>query len=128
MKFATLARGGLAFLKSPVFHSLAERQGVLLGSSYKGSDCVKHFTYYIAEAQRSIFMQSLSDVSFFSFLMDGSTDAGNKEQEIVFAVHCKKDDNTKELRSRTRYLAILNPTSTTADGLIVSKLLWTEWM
>ena len=34
----TLAREGLAFLKYPVFHSLAERQGVLLGSLYKGSE------------------------------------------------------------------------------------------
>ena len=50
--------------------------------------------------------------------MDGSTDSGNKEQELVFVVYCKMDDLTKEVRSETRYLAILNPSLTTADSLL----------
>ena len=113
-----LTREGVAFHKYPAFHCLAERQGVRLGSSYKRSDCAKQFTYYIAEAQRSVFLQSLSQVNFFSFLMDGSTDAGNIEQEMIFVLHCKRDDKAKMMRSHTRYFAILNPTCSTADGLI----------
>ena len=34
----TLAEEGVAFAKYPSFHSLAEKQGVNLGSSCKGSD------------------------------------------------------------------------------------------
>ena len=50
--------------------------------------------------------------------MDGSTDAGNKEQELVFLLFCRKDDRAKEIRSNTRYLAVLTPASTTAIGLL----------
>jgi len=66
-----IAREGVAFLKYPVFHNLAERQGVNLGASYKRNDCAKLFTHFIAEAQRRKFM---------SFLMDGSTDSANKDK------------------------------------------------
>jgi hypothetical protein len=113
-----LAREGIAFQKYPVFHCLAERQGVQLGSTYKRSDCAKLFTYYIAEAQRSSFLQRFSQVNFFSFLMDGSTDAGTKEQEMIFILYCSQDDEAKEIRSCTRYLALLNPARSTAEGLI----------
>ncbi len=85
-------------------HSLAEKQGVNLGSSYKGSDYAKQFTYYIAEAQRIYFYESLANKTYVSFLMDGSTDSGNK---LVFVVYCKMDELAKEVRSQTRYLAIL---------------------
>ncbi len=115
----TLAKEGVAFAKYPTFHSLAERQGVNLGSSYRGSDYAQQFTYYIAEAQRGAFVDLLSSkVRFVSFLMDGSTDSGNKEQELVFVVYCKVDDVTMEVRSETRYLAILNPSCATAVGLL----------
>ena len=110
-----LAREGLAFHKYPTFHSLVERQGVRLGSSYRGCDSAKLFTYYIAEAQRSVFLQSLSQINFFSFLMDGSTDAGNKEQELVF--WCFVEKMTTQ-GSNTRYLTVLNPVSTTSEGLV----------
>ena len=103
-----LAREGIAFHKYPAFHCLAERQGVQLGSTYKGSDSAKLFTYYIAEAQRSDFLQAFSQVNFFSFLMDGSTDAGNKEQEMIFVLHCTRDDKAKQITSHTRYLAVFN--------------------
>lgn len=113
-----LAREGLAFLKYPSFHALAVRQGVELGSAYKRSDCAKVFTHFIAEAQRKQFLDSLSDVRFFSFLMDGSTDAGNKEQELVLVLFCSKDDEAQEIRSCTRYLSVGNPAQSNAEGLI----------
>ena len=115
-----LAREGLAFLKYPSFHALAERQGVELGSSYKIADSARIFTHFTAESQRQQFCQSLSTTStlFFSFLLDGSTDAGNVEQELVFMLFCYKDDNAKEIRSCTRYLAVVNPAHTNAEGLV----------
>ena len=64
-----LAREGLAFLKYPVFHALAERQGVELGSSYKTTDSARLFTRSIAESQHQKFCLSLSTAStpFFQF-------------------------------------------------------------
>ena len=64
-----MAREGVAFRKYPTFYSLAERQGVLLGSAYKVCDCAKFFTYYIAEAQKSVFSQLLAQVNFSSFFL-----------------------------------------------------------
>ena len=87
-----IAREGLAFLKYPALHALAERQGVELGSSYKRNDCASLFVHYIAEAQRNAFLQSISaKIKFFSFLMDGSTDCGNREQELIFIVYCSRE-------------------------------------
>ena len=50
--------------------------------------------------------------------MDGSTDAGNIEQEMIFVLYCKRDDKAKMMRSHTRYLALLSPTRSTTEGLI----------
>ncbi len=50
--------------------------------------------------------------------MDGSTDSGNLEQEVVFVVYCKKDSATQQIRSVTRYLAVITPKSGTAEGLV----------
>ena len=50
--------------------------------------------------------------------MDGSTDAGNIEDELVLVQNCMKDDATKEIRSSTRYLSLEVPLKADADGLI----------
>ena len=76
------------------------------------------FTHYIAEAQRKSFLHSLARTNFISFLMDGSTDSGNLEQEVVFVVFCKKDSATQQIRSVTRYLAVVTPKSGTTEGLV----------
>ena len=47
-----LAEEGITFFKYPTFHALAESQGVDIGSSYKGADCAKTFTHFIAESQQ----------------------------------------------------------------------------
>ena len=113
-----LAREGIAFFKYPTFHALAESQGVDIGSSYKGADCAKTFTHFIAESQRQSFLHSLSTTKFFSFFMDGSTDAGNTEVELVLVLYCCKDDVAREVRSCTRYLAVVKPTHSNAEGLV----------
>ena len=50
--------------------------------------------------------------------MDGSTDAGNKEQELVFVTFCYRDVKALEIRSHTRYLSIVNPATTNSEGLV----------
>ena len=113
-----LAKEGVAFVKYPVFHSLAERQGVDIGSTYKTPDSARLFTHYIAESQRQIFLSSISSTPFFSFLVDGSTDSANIEQELVFVLYSFKDDIAKEIRSCTRYLSVVSPTSSDTLGLV----------
>ena len=76
-------------------------------------------TIYIAETQRCDFLESVFvNLKFVSFSMDGSTDSGNKEQELVFVCVCSTDNANQEIKSCTRYLGIINPTIGTATGLV----------
>ena len=59
-----------------------------------------------------------SKAHFFSFLMDGSTDAGNVEDEIFVLLHCFKDDKSEEMQSYARFFSVQVPKKADADGLI----------
>ena len=113
-----MAKENIAFRKYPALHELEVRHGVDLGSTYKTKDSAKQFTFYIAEAQRQDFMDDLSSVSFYSFLMDGSVDAGRIEDELVVIMFCKKDDFCEEIQSCSHYLSVEVPTRADAAGLI----------
>ena len=101
-----------------MLHELEERHGVDLGQSYKTKDSAKNFTHYIAESQRQQFICSLSEAQYFSFLMDGSTDAGNVEDEVVALLYCRKDDTTEAIWSCARYFSVQVPEKADADGLV----------
>ena len=98
-----MAKEGLAFRKYPSLHELEVRHGVDLGLSYKTKNSAAEFTHYIAKSQRQLFVQSVSAVSFYSILMDGSTDAGNVENELVAVQYCSIDDVNEEQRTCVRY-------------------------
>ena len=74
--------------------------------------------HYIAESQYHNFARELSMLYFCSFLMDGSTDAGNIENEVVVLMYCKKDDVNQLMRSEARYLSLQQPVKADADGMI----------
>ena len=56
-----------------------------LGPSLPHTRSAKTFTSYIAESQCQAFLNSLSSSGscFFSFLMDGTTDAGNQKDKLI---------------------------------------------
>ena len=113
-----LVKENMAFLKYPAILELEERHGVDIGIleleerhgvdigfAYRTKDSAKIFTHYIAESQRQYFFaKEFSSIKFFSFLMDGSTDSSNTENELIMIVYCKKDDNAQEMRSCIRYV------------------------
>lgn len=98
-----LAKENLAFRKYPAIHELESRHDVDLGMSYTTKDSAKSFSYYIAQAQRNNFIKILSSSHFYSFLMDGTTDAGNVEDELIVVMGFKKDDTAHEVGSFARY-------------------------
>ena len=53
----------------------------------------------------SMMMKSMmsSELHFFSFLLDGTTDAGNIEDQF-----CRQDNTAKEMKSCARYFSIFN--------------------
>ena len=110
-----MANKGIAFEKFP---ELQSRHGVSIGSTYVTSQSAKLFTHYIALAQREGFISQLSVTKFYSFLMDGSTDAGNIKQELVLISFCIKDDSAQKVRSCTKLHSLSSPEKADADGLI----------
>ena len=50
--------------------------------------------------------------------MDGTTDAGNKEDELIVPLYCSKDASAQEITSNSRYLSIHNPGKADASGLL----------
>ena len=78
-----MAKECLAFARYPALHELEVRHGVDLGQAFKTKDSAKVFSHYIAEGQHQELLGSLSTSQFYSFLMDGSADKGNVEDELV---------------------------------------------
>ena len=98
-----MAKENMAFRKYPALHELEVRHGVDLGDSYKTKDSAKVFTFYVAETQCHNFLHSLSSAHFFSFLMDGSIDAGNVEDELIVILYCKKEGLSSTGKSLLRH-------------------------
>ena len=80
---------------------LESKHGVNLGRAYR----TKAFTLYIAEILHQGFLNKLSSSTgqVFSFLIDGTTDAGNQEDELIVMVYCDKNEETGEITTCTRY-------------------------
>ena len=99
-----MAKKGIAFEKFMPLCELESRHDVELGHAYKTAPSAKLFTHYIAQAQCQQFLKVLCENSFYSFLMDGSTDVGNIEQELVVILTCIKDDAAGEIHHKLGFL------------------------
>ena len=117
-KFYVMAKESIAFSKHPVLYDLESRHDVDLGGAYKNDVSTKPFTHYIAQSQRDRFLRSLSNLHYFSFLMDGTTDSGKVEDELFVVLYCKQDDVVKEIRTCARYLSVVTPNRADTDGLV----------
>ena len=113
-----MAKEGMAFSKYPALYDLESRHDDDLGIAYKNDVSAKSFTHYIAQSQRQHFLCSLSNSHYFSFLMDGTTDSGKVEDELVVVLHCKKDDVAKEIKACARYLSVVTPNKAGTNGLV----------
>ena len=113
-----MAKEGIAFSKYTALYDLESRHEVDLGVAYKNDVSAKSFTHYIAQSQRDHYVSSLSKSHYFSFLMDGTTDSGKVEDELVVVLYCKQDDVAKEIRTCARYLSVVTPNKADSDGLV----------
>ena len=59
-----------------------KNDAVDLGAQYKNDVACGTFVSYIAAKERDNLLKALSRVKFFSVHADGSTDAGNAEDEL----------------------------------------------
>ena len=68
----------------------------------------KSFTGFIARSQRQGFFNSHSCGShFFGLPIDGTTDAGNVEEELIAILYCAKDDASQQMTTNSRFLSLL---------------------
>ena len=111
-----VAKERIAFSKYTALYDFESRH---LRVAYRNDVSAKSFTGFIAQSQHDCFVHFLIKLHFFSFLMDGTTDSGKVEDELVVVLYCK-DDVHKEIRScaRYRYLSVVTPNKAGADGLV----------
>ncbi len=114
-----MAKQSLPFAKYPPLLELQAHLGADLGTAYNTPDSAKVFTTYIAKSLRQSFLNSISasNINFFSFLIDGTTDSNNQEDELIVIVYCTKNNRTEELNVCTRFISVSNPTRGNAAGL-----------
>ena len=112
-----LAKEKLSFRKYPAICELEVRHGVKLGSAYKTETAAKSFTHYIAESQRKQLVHTLQSTKFFSLLMDGSTDVGNVNNELLLVVWFDKEGVDEKVFTHISHLKVTKPSSVSAQGL-----------
>ena len=112
--------GKCRFAKYLSLLELEKRHRVDLGHAYTTADSAKLFTGFIAKSQWQSFFSTLYSCGthFFSLLMDGTTDCGNHEDELMVLVYCFKNDAVEEITSCTRYLSLRSPQHADASGLL----------
>ena len=59
-------------------------------------------------------------MKLFPFLMDGSTDQGNVENELLLVLWGDPEGKDEKIHTRISYLCILKPQHATAEGLLES--------
>ena len=108
----------LPFTKYPKVCELEARHGVRVGMSYVNENAGKELIHYIAESRRQELKQKLANAKFFSLLLDGSTDTGNIDNELLLIVWCDRDGSDEKVHTRMEYFTVVRPHSVTAQGLL----------
>ena len=112
-----MAKQSIPFAKYPAMLELEKRHGVDLGHAYNTTDSARLFTSFIAKSQCQSFLNALPR-GFFSLLMDGSTDAGNLEDEVIVLVFGHMNDSEQEITTQSRFLSVHNPEKADTSGLL----------
>eukprot|EP00057_Strongylocentrotus_purpuratus_P017041 XP_011671515.1 PREDICTED: zinc finger protein 862-like [Strongylocentrotus purpuratus] len=108
-----IAKEELPFTKYPVFVELEKKHGVPLGNTYTHEAKCSEFIGVIGDTMKSEMLTALKEAQYFSIMVDGSTDASVKEQELVY-VHFV-NDKTGEVQSN--FFCITDVKHATAQGL-----------
>ena len=107
----------LSFTKYSGLCELETRHGVDLGSAYFHNNACMEFTHYIAESIRQDLLSAIANASFFSLLIDGSTDKSNTDNELLVVVWYDNGSKDEKVHARISFLSVSRPESVTADGL-----------
>ena len=90
-----------------------------LGTFYLSDTTGKSFVHCIFQSRRQGLVDHLKKAKFFSLILDGSTDKGNTDNELVLAVWCEIDgkDERIHIKQKMGYFTVSRPQAVTADGI-----------
>jgi len=83
---------------------LLETQGVNLGEGYKTNMACSTFVDYIAEDFQLSFCKAMQSQKFFNIHMDGSTNAGNVEEELFLCTYLDITGSDGTIHVRNNFL------------------------
>ena len=75
-------------------------------------------THYIAESERQSLTKKIWESSFFSLLLDGSTDKTNIDNELLLVVWCDVHGMDERVHTGMDYLTVVRPESVSGEGLL----------
>ena len=86
----------MAFTKYPKICEMEARHGVKVGSSLT-NNAAKEFVHLIAKSMKNEIVSAVSEARFFSLFLDGSTDRGNVDNELLMVCWCDKDSKDERM-------------------------------
>ena len=108
----------MSFSKYSKLCELEAKHGVAIGTAYTNNIAERTFCHYVAESKRQDLLEILTRVIFFfSFLIDGSTDSGNIDNEIFMATYCDTNEGDERVHTKTSFFLDIRPSSVAATGL-----------
>ena len=107
----------MSFLKYPALCEMEKKHGVDIGASYTNERSGRMFVHYIAEAKRQMLVDKIANVKFYSQLLNGSTNTGNIDNEMLLLVWCDLDGHDNKIHTRMSYFKVARPKSVTGEGL-----------
>ena len=76
----------ISFKKYPKLYELETKHEVDIGTTYTNEIAGRSFVHFIGEAERSMVVDALGKADFFYLLLDGSSDKGNCDNELMLVV------------------------------------------
>ena len=104
----------LSFKNYPKLCPLEAKHGVDIGTTYTNEAAGRSFVHFIAESKWHELIDTLAKADFFSLLLDGSTDKGNYDNELLLIVWCDPDGKDE---TRMSFFKVIRPDSVTGAGL-----------
>ena len=92
--------------------SLQERNGVMIGNSYRNDKPAATFAHFIAEVGKGDLARKLRQVEFFSVLNDSSTDVSVADEELIYVRYLEDG------RPVTRFLSLQAMAKSDALGIL----------
>ena len=112
-----IAKEKLAFSKMKPLCELEERHGADLGEKYKTNIRCAELVAAIGQELKKDLANALTTANFFSIQCDGSTDAGNVDEELFLALYLDKEAEDGLVHVRNKLFTVQALSSGTGEGL-----------